>query len=144
MKLSSEIMRLIKAARLARQSAYCPYSRYPVGAAVLTESGRIFSGCNVENASYGLSICAERAAVFNAVAGRQIVIKAVCIAAISPKPCGACRQVLFEFSTRHTAIYLVDENLDTRRPRVTRGAVYKMLPAPFDPLACGLLKDKKR
>lgn len=144
MKLSRDILRLISAAKLARRNAYCPYSRYPVGAAVLTKSGRIFAGCNVENVSYGLTICAERAAVFSAVAGNQKRIVAACIVGNSVKPCGACRQVLFEFSTRTTSIYLVDDHHGTGRQTITRGSVYKMLPAPFDPTATGLLKDKRR
>lgn len=84
----------------AAQKAYCPYSRFPVGAAVLTSEGRIFSGCNVENVSYGLTICAERNAIFHAVACRSRMIVAVVIYTSTPgptAPCGACRQVINEF-----------------------------------------------
>lgn len=133
------IQRLIDAAVSAQKSAYCPYSRYPVGASVLTVSGRIFAGCNVENASYGLSLCAERVAIFNAVTRNQKSIQAVCVVGSSAKPCGACRQVMFEFSTKETALYLVDRNPNTRRQKVARTTVFKMLPAAFDPLASGLL-----
>jgi cytidine deaminase len=93
---------LAAAARRAAGHAYCPYSRFPVGAAVLTDRGEIFSGCNVENASYGLTICAERNAVFQAVAQGQgpLVIRAVVVYTPTPEPtapCGACRQVINEF-----------------------------------------------
>lgn len=92
---------LLKEASLARQQAYAPYSRFAVGAALLTRSGRIFTGCNVENISFGLTICAERAAVFAAVAsGERQFIRIVVVAdSKTPvSPCGACRQVLAEFA----------------------------------------------
>ena len=139
MKATKEIKRLIATAVSAQKSAYCPYSRYPVGASVLTGSGRIFAGCNVENASYGLSLCAERVAIFNAVTRNQKSLKAVCVVGSSAKPCGACRQVMFEFSTKDTALYLVNLNPTTRRQSITRTSVFTMLPAAFDPLASGLL-----
>lgn len=101
MKLSPEDQALVQAARAARQYAYAPYSDYPVGAAVRTADGRVFTGCNVENASYGLSICAERVAVFNAIAAgaREIAAVAVCTPD-GGTPCGACRQVLTEFASK--------------------------------------------
>jgi cytidine deaminase len=95
--------RLIAAARLAAKAAYAPYSKFRVGAAVLTRSGRIHTGCNVENASYGLSNCAERTAIFKAVADgrREIVAVAVYTPTRQPTPpCGACRQVINEFGPR--------------------------------------------
>jgi cytidine deaminase len=131
--------RLIETAVAAQKSAYCPYSRYPVGAAVLTESGRIFAGCNVENASYGLSMCAERAAIFNAATRGQRGLLAVCVVANKAKPCGACRQVMFEFSTKDTELYLVDRNPSTGRQLVSKTKVFKLLPHAFDPLEAGLL-----
>jgi cytidine deaminase len=92
--------RLVEAAWEARRKAYAPYSRFAVGAAVRTGSGRLYTGANVENASYGLTMCAERAAVFAAVAAGERVVDAVAVVAdtadVTP-PCGACRQVLFEF-----------------------------------------------
>jgi cytidine deaminase len=139
MKLPRPIQRLIETAISAQKNAYCPYSRYPVGAAVLTDGGRIFAGCNVENASYGLSLCAERVAVFNAVTRRQTSIKAICVVASSARPCGACRQVMFEFATKDTELYLVDLSPNSRRQAVTRTTVHKMLPGAFDPIASGLL-----
>lgn len=90
---------LVEAARNARQQAYAPYSRYAVGAAVRTADGRVFAGCNVENASYGLSLCAERVAVFAAVAAGVRSLHAVAVVtADAGTPCGACRQVLAEFA----------------------------------------------
>lgn len=92
--------RLVKAARDASERAYAPYSKFRVGAAVLTGSGRIFSGCNVENASYGLCNCAERTAIFSAVAAGEKKIEAVVIytpTSTPTAPCGACRQVINEF-----------------------------------------------
>lgn len=91
---------LYKAANEARENAYAPYSKFKVGAAVKCSSGDIYSGCNVENASYGLTICAERAAIFSAVADGHTDIKEVLIASGSGEflpPCGACRQVMQEF-----------------------------------------------
>jgi cytidine deaminase len=90
---------LAQAARAARAHAYAPYSGYAVGAAVLTDDGQVVAGCNVENASYGLSLCAERVAVFRAIAAgaRRLVAAAVCTPD-GGTPCGACRQVLLEFA----------------------------------------------
>jgi cytidine deaminase len=92
---------LIVAAREVREGAYAPYSRFQVGAALRTATGRIFCGCNVENLSFGLTICAERAAVFAAVAAGETKFEAIAVVADSVHPvtpCGACRQVLAEFS----------------------------------------------
>jgi cytidine deaminase len=87
----------------AAKRAYCPYSHFPVGAAVLTAEGGIFSGCNVENASFGLTICAERNAIFQAVAcgSQQITAVVIYTPTASPgAPCGACRQVINEFGPK--------------------------------------------
>ncbi len=92
-------MQLIAAAKSAAQQAYAPYSHYRVGAAVLTVEGCIFQGCNVENASYGLTICAERVAIFAARCGGSSAFQAVAVYAPQlppPMPCGACRQVMAE------------------------------------------------
>lgn len=91
--------RLISAAKEARTYAYAPYSGYRVGAAVQDDSGRIYTGCNIENASYGATMCAERTAIFKAVSGGagRIVKIAVTAEKSMPYPCGMCRQVMTEF-----------------------------------------------
>lgn len=99
---AAEREQLIEAAKQALLRAYAPYSNFYVGAAVLTDQGQIYTGCNVENASYGLTICAERAAIFTAVQKThgKLVVRAVAVAnrAQAPcSPCGACRQVIAEF-----------------------------------------------
>ncbi len=107
---------LIQAALLARQNAYAPYSNYQVGAAILTSCGNIVTGCNVENASYGLCNCAERTAIFRSVAqeGPHVRVHACAVATDDGgSPCGACRQVLAEFMPIGDApmrVLLVDKN----------------------------------
>jgi cytidine deaminase len=99
--MSTDVEALIRAARAARDNAYAPYSRFQVGAAVLAKDGRVFTGCNVENASYGLCNCAERTAFFSAIAAgyrpgdfTHLAVIGDCDAPVSP--CGACRQVMVE------------------------------------------------
>ena len=101
----AEIERLVAAATEVREAAYTPYSHFAVGAALLTPSGVIYRGCNVENASYGLSVCAERNAIFHAVAEgvRQFGAVAV-VTENAVTPCGACRQVLAEFNPEMVVI----------------------------------------
>jgi cytidine deaminase len=94
-------VRLLRVARAASTKAYAPFSKLKVGAAVLTAKGRIFSGCNIENSSYGLTTCAERVAIFKAVSEGCRDIRAVLVYADTAKltpPCGACLQVISEFS----------------------------------------------
>jgi len=97
-ELSREWRELLDAAQQARARAYAPYSSFPVGAAVRTATGRIYAGCNVENASSGLTVCAERVAIWKAISEgeRDFVALAVVTESGSP-PCGACRQVMSEF-----------------------------------------------
>jgi cytidine deaminase len=110
-KPTSEMRKqLLAAARQAMKNAYAPYSKFKVGAAVLTTTGEIFPGCNVENASYGVTNCAERTAIFSAVAhsGPKIEIEAIAIVNdhnAPCAPCGACRQVIYEFGPRASVIF---------------------------------------
>ena len=104
--------RLLHAARESLQHSYSPYSGYPVGAAVLTENGRIFTGTNIENSSYSLTICAERVAIFKAAsegARRIVAVAVICASGNECMPCGACRQVISEFSA-DTQIAVEDSN----------------------------------
>ena len=99
---TGEREKLLRSAKKVMKNAHAPYSKFRVGAAILTADGKIFSGCNVENASYGMTICAERTAIFSAVAelGPKIEIRAVAVIndqGVPCSPCGACRQVIYEF-----------------------------------------------
>ncbi len=92
--------KLIEAAVKARENAHAPYSNFKVGAALQTKSGKIFTGCNVENATYGLTICAERVAIFKAISEGETQIIQIAVAADTAEltpPCGACRQIIWEF-----------------------------------------------
>ncbi len=113
---------ILAAARAAFKNAHAPYSNFKVGATILAESGAQYSGCNVENASYGLTICAERNAIFAAVAaeGTGMRIKAVAVATEHDgpcAPCGACRQVIFEFGP--DALILFRGQTGTERMAIT-------------------------
>lgn len=128
----SDRQRLLEAARRAASRAYCPYSRFPVGAAVLSADGRVHAGCNVENASYGLTICAERNAVFQLVAASESppIVRAVLIHTPTPTPttpCGACRQVLNEFGPSCEVFCLCDG------PDELHFTLDQLLPAAFGP-----------
>src|ERR1700688_1960498 len=102
--------RLLRSARKAMKNAYAPFSKFRVGAAILTSEGQIFLGCNVENSSYGMTNCAERTAIFSAVAkhGPKLEIHAVAVAndhGVACSPCGACRQVIYEFGPDATIFF---------------------------------------
>ena len=121
--------RLMAEADQALARAHAPYSDFPVGAALLTVSGRIIHGCNVENASFGLSMCAERNAVFKAVSEGETDFVAVAVTAKRGKPaspCGACRQVLHEFAP-DLLVYWRDA-----RGRIVKRRLSQMLPYAFD------------
>ncbi len=120
---------LIDAALTARLQAYAPYSNFLVGAAVLTEDGMVFTGTNVENASYGLTICAERTAAAAAVAAGHRRIAAVTVATSgAASPCGACRQFLAEFGGRMVVV-LVDAD---QPDKVRTFTLDELLPEQFD------------
>lgn len=120
---------LVAAARDARERAYAPYSKFKVGAAVLTEDGSVFTGCNVENASYGLTICAERVAATSAVAaGHQKFARIALSLSGGGTPCGACRQVLAEFCD-DTPV-LIDDADQTGVVRTT--SIDELLPDRFE------------
>ena len=96
---------LVQAANQARKNAYAPFSKFEVGAAVLTADGKLFTGCNIENASYGLTICAERVAIFKAVSEGYRKFKALAVVTSDCSyPCGACLQVMAEFAPNLTVI----------------------------------------
>ncbi len=129
MSVSDEvIVQLAEAAREARSFAYAPYSGFSVGAALLTDNGEVFTGCNVENSSYGMTCCAERTAVFSAIAAGAQHFHAIAVAADNSPvpPCGACRQVLSEFAQDLT-IVLVGKGTNHRI--LTLG---NLLPEPFN------------
>lgn len=98
--MKKEYKKLIKEAEKARKRAYAPYSKFKVGAAVLSVGGEIFTGCNIENASFGLAVCAERVAIFKAISEGSTKFEAIAVIGDTDKPCspcGACRQVISEF-----------------------------------------------
>lgn len=120
---------LLAAACTAREQAYAPYSHFAVGAALLAADGSLYTGVNVENASYGLTICAERTAVGNMVSAGVQEIKAVAVCTVNGvAPCGACRQVLAEFVRGDIPVYLLDES-----GRVQETTLFTLLPHHFGP-----------
>jgi cytidine deaminase len=120
---------LTQSALAARQRAYTPYSGYPVGAALLTSSGRIFQGANIENAAYPTSICAERVAVFKAVSEGERQFVAIAVAtANGGTPCGACRQVISEFGLE-TLVIVANEKGEVLR----ENSISELLPGAFGP-----------
>jgi len=129
--------KLIEAAKAAREAAYTPYSGFTVGAAVEAGSGAIYSGCNVENASYGLSICAERVAVFKAVSAGEREMRALAVvSAPGATPCGACRQVLAEFTSRPEEMAIIVLTAQGEEKCYTLG---ELLPVSFSGRELGLL-----
>jgi len=125
----SGLRELARIARAAREKAHAPYSKFKVGAALRTRDGEIVTGCNVENASYGLTLCAERVAVFKAISEGIREFDAVAVVADSPRlapPCGPCRQILWEFCG-DVWVHLEDLKGHRRTLRMS-----KLLPLPFD------------
>lgn len=121
--------KLLSAARECRERAFAPYSGFRVGAAVEAEDGTIFAGCNVESASYGLTMCAERVAIFSAVAAGRKRIKRISVVAESDEltaPCGACRQVIWEFGG-DIPVLIVNTNGESVERQMS-----ELLPMAFD------------
>lgn len=125
----SEYDTLITAAKQARENAHAPFSGFRVGAAVRAQSGRVFTGCNVENATLGLTCCAERVAIFKAISEGERGFDAIAVAAdtdtLTP-PCGACRQVIWEFCGD---VPVILANLKNKTETMRSG---ELLPKPFD------------
>ncbi|MGO0062906.1 cytidine deaminase [Brevibacillus fluminis] len=124
-----DINMLVNQAIEARKQAYTPYSNFQVGAALITKNKRLYLGCNVENASYGLSNCAERTAIFKAVSEGESEIEAIAVVGDTDgpiSPCGACRQVLAEFATENTRVFLANLKGD-----VVETSIEELLPGYF-------------
>ncbi|MDK2835643.1 MAG: cytidine deaminase [Thermosediminibacterales bacterium] len=120
---------LLNKAIEAKKNAYAPYSKCPVGAALLTKSGKVYTGCNIENVAYGLSNCAERTAVFKAVSEGESEFVAIAIAGNGPGfsfPCGACRQVLLEFAPKIKVI------IGDEKGNYIKKELADLLPYPFE------------
>ncbi|MCL7747241.1 cytidine deaminase [Halalkalibacter alkaliphilus] len=120
---------LIVEAKRAREQAYVPYSNFPVGAALLMEDGAVYKGANIENASYGLTNCAERTALFKAYSEGNKKVKMVAVVAGTDRPvspCGACRQVMVELCSRDTLVVLTNLKGD-----ITEMTVEELLPGAF-------------
>ena len=127
--MDKSVEKLLAAARECRERAFAPYSGFKVGAAVETEDGTIFAGCNVESASYGLTMCAERVAIFTAVAPGRKRIKRISVVAESDEltaPCGACRQVIWEFGG-DIPVLIVNTNGESVERQMS-----ELLPMAFD------------
>lgn len=127
---AATLRKLEKAARAAAKESYSPYSNFPVGAAILTEGGRIYTGTNVENASFGLTNCAERTAIFSAIAAGERSLRCVVVYTPTPgatMPCGACRQVINEFGPEAEVLSICDAE---ERIATTLSA---LLPGAFGP-----------
>lgn len=125
------IRRLIDEAINARKNAYAPYSKFFVGASVLATSGKIYTGSNVENVSYGLSVCAERNAIFSAVNSGERTVRAVAVVAEEERiarPCGACLQVINEFSPKESPVQIIAASADGKYDVMT---ITEYLPHAF-------------
>ncbi len=125
-----KIQELIALAQKAREKAYAPYSKYPVGAAVLFDGGKIYTGCNIENASYGLANCGERTAIFKGVSEgeKEIMAIAISVQGDTPgTPCGACRQVIREFGPKALVISAAENG------KYLSWTLEELLPESFGP-----------
>lgn len=124
-----QISAMCEQALQARDNAYAPYSRFRVGSAVFCQSGQIYTGCNIENASYGLTVCAERVALFNAInGGDQQPLGIAVVTSGGHYPCGACRQVMAEFS-KDLRVFIGDSN--AMHDPFTEKSLQELLPGTF-------------
>ncbi|WP_282154784.1 cytidine deaminase [Cytobacillus gottheilii] len=126
-----EITQLIEEAKVAREKAYVPYSKFKVGAALLTDEGTVIHGCNIENAAYSMTNCAERTALFKAYSDGITKFKAIAVVADTGgpvAPCGACRQVISELCSKDTKIILTNLN-----GAIKELSVEELLPGAFSP-----------
>lgn len=126
---------LLEKAKQIREKAYTPYSSFPVGAALYATSGNIYTGCNIENAAYPVTCCAERVAIFTAVAAGEKEFSEMAVIADTKRPvppCGACRQVMSEFFKGHMNIHLSNLNFDTKTIKME-----DLLPFSFQPSDLG-------
>jgi len=140
--LNAEVAeRLVAAARRARERAYAPYSNFTVGAAALCADGRVFEGCNIENAAYGPTVCAERVAMFCAVAAGCREIRAIAIVGPGEEPltpCGTCRQVMWELAPEASVI------MEARAAGARPAPWQSFSPAPLGSAICATVRPKKR
>ncbi len=125
-----DVQALVSRAIEAREKAYAPYSEYLVGAALMTPTGKIYTGCNVENATFGASVCAERVAVFKAVSeGEREILAVAVVTANCATPCGICRQVISEFAAGGCEVIIADDKGNIR----SRHLLSDLLPHSFGP-----------
>lgn len=120
---------LIHEAKEIREKAYVPYSNFPVGAALKTKSGKMYTGCNIENAAFPVSCCAERVAIFKAISDGETEFEAIAVAADTPgpvSPCGSCRQVMSEFFDETVQVHLTNLHND-----IITGTIKNLLPFSF-------------
>jgi cytidine deaminase len=125
------VEQLIQEAKVARDKAYVPYSKFPVGAALLTTDGRVYRGCNIENAGYSMTNCAERTALFKAISEGDKEFKMLAVVADTSRPvspCGACRQVISELCAQDMKVVLTNLNGDIQELTVN-----ELLPGAFSP-----------
>ena len=123
-------IKLVAAARVARENAYAPYSKYRVGAAAMAKSGKVYTGCNIENAAFPSGLCAERVAIFKAVSEGEREITAIAVVTSNlGSPCGACRQVLSEFASDDALIVLAQARGNRRK----KFSMKQILPDRFGP-----------
>ncbi|PKR78815.1 cytidine deaminase [Halalkalibacillus sediminis] len=122
---------LVSAAKEMLDQAYVPYSKFPVGAVLLTKNGKLYKGCNIENAAYPVACCAERVAIFKAISEGEREFEALAVIANTKRPvppCGSCRQVMSEFFDQDMKVIISNKDMETQET-----SVQELLPFSFDP-----------